>query len=56
LDVFFGGDKNSIAEADCLRMMRINESLGLAGVEILDDLKFEKQIHTDHVEVESTTA
>ncbi|KAJ5398721.1 Major facilitator superfamily domain general substrate transporter [Penicillium sp. CMV-2018d] len=56
LDVFFGGDKNSIAEADRLRMMRINESLGLAGVEILEDLKGEKQIDTEHVEVESTKA
>lgn len=56
LDVFFGGDNNSIAEADRLRMMRINESLGLAGVEVLEDLKGEKQIDTDHVEVESTRA
>ena len=56
LDVFFGGDKNSIAEADRLRMMRINESLGLAGVEVLEDLKTEKQIDTDHVEIGSTTA
>ncbi|CAG7915534.1 unnamed protein product [Penicillium olsonii] len=56
LDVFFGGEINSIAEADRLRMMRINESLGLAGVENLEDLKAEKQVITDHVEVESHTA
>jgi hypothetical protein len=56
LDVFFGGAMDSIAEADRLRMLRINESLGLAGVENLEDLKTEKQIHADHLEVDSTTA
>ena len=56
LDVFFGGEMESIAEADRLRMLRINESLGLAGVENLEDLKTEKQVVTDHVEVESNTA
>jgi hypothetical protein len=56
LDVFFGGDESSIAEADRLRMMRINESLGLLGVENLEDIKTEKQVVTDHVEVESHTA
>ncbi|KAJ5517961.1 Major facilitator superfamily domain general substrate transporter [Penicillium expansum] len=56
LDVFFGGDNNSIAEADRLRMMRINESLGLAGIEVLEDLKAEKHIETDHVELESAKA
>lgn len=56
LDVFFGGEINSIAEADRLRMMRINESLGLAGVENLEDLKAEKQVITDHVEIESHAA
>ncbi|KAJ6133429.1 Major facilitator superfamily domain general substrate transporter [Penicillium samsonianum] len=39
LDVFFGGSEASIAEADRLRMQRINESLGLAGVERVEDLK-----------------
>ncbi|KAJ5129082.1 Major facilitator superfamily domain general substrate transporter [Penicillium atrosanguineum] len=39
LDVFFGGSEASIAEADRLRMQRINESLGLAGVENVEDLK-----------------
>ncbi|KAJ6070514.1 hypothetical protein N7467_011833 [Penicillium canescens] len=56
LDVFFGGAMDSIAETDRLRMLRINESLGLAGVENLEDLKSEKQIHADHLEVDSTTA
>jgi hypothetical protein len=56
LDVFFGGAMDSIAEADRLRMLRINESLGLAGIENLEDLKTEKQIHADHLEVDSTTA
>ena len=39
LDVFFGGTEASIAEADRQRMQRINESLGLAGVENVEDLK-----------------
>ncbi|KAJ6104777.1 Major facilitator superfamily domain general substrate transporter [Penicillium sp. IBT 18751x] len=39
LDVFFGGSEASIAEADRQRMQRINESLGLAGVENVEDLK-----------------
>ncbi|KAJ5981231.1 hypothetical protein N7499_001756 [Penicillium canescens] len=52
LDVFFGGAMDSIAETDRLRMLRINESLGLAGVENLEDLKSEKQIHADHLEVD----
>lgn len=39
LDVFFGGSEASIAEADRLRMQRINETLGLAGVEHVEDLK-----------------
>lgn len=56
LDIFFGGSANSIAEADRLRMTRINESLGLAGVENLEDLKAEKQVMTDHVEVDSRAA
>ncbi|OGE57054.1 hypothetical protein PENARI_c002G01621 [Penicillium arizonense] len=56
LDIFFGGAMDSIAETDRLRMLRINESLGLAGVENLEDLKSEKQIHADHLEVDSTTA
>ncbi|KAE8452949.1 hypothetical protein EG329_012136 [Mollisiaceae sp. DMI_Dod_QoI] len=39
LDVFFGGDKEDIAERDRVRMRRIEESLGLAGVERVEDLK-----------------
>ncbi|KAJ5908503.1 sugar transporter [Penicillium taxi] len=39
LDVFFGGSESGIAEADRLRMQRINEELGLAGVENVGDLK-----------------
>ncbi|KAJ5827644.1 Major facilitator superfamily domain general substrate transporter [Penicillium robsamsonii] len=39
LDVFFGGSEANIAEADRLRMQRINESLGLAGVDRVEDLK-----------------
>lgn len=33
LDVYFGADKDSVAVADRERMDRINERLGLAGVE-----------------------
>ena len=46
LDIFFGGSKESIAEADRLRMERINDQLGLGGVENLEDLNTEKQITT----------
>lgn len=53
LDVFFGGGMDSIAEADRLRMQRINETLGLAGVENIEDLKTEKEIMSEQVELES---
>lgn len=51
LDVFFGGAMDSIAEADRIRMQRINETLGLAGVENVEDLKVEKQAHSIQVEL-----
>jgi hypothetical protein len=51
LDIFFGGGMDSIAEADRLRMQRINETLGLAGVENLEDLKTEKEITAEQVEL-----
>ncbi|MCJ1301208.1 hypothetical protein MMC08_004007 [Hypocenomyce scalaris] len=38
LDVYFGGDDTSLAAADKARMLRINESLGLRGVEAPEDL------------------
>jgi hypothetical protein len=55
LDVFFGGAMDSIAESDRLRMERINEQLGLAGVENLEDLNTEKPITTHQVDVDNTT-
>lgn len=51
LDVFFGGAMDSIAEADRIRMQRINETLGLAGVENVEDLKAEKQAYSIQVEL-----
>jgi MFS family permease len=42
LDVFFGGDIDSIAAKDRERMQRINESLGLSGVETADDIRERK--------------
>ncbi len=39
LDVFFGGDIDSIALADKARMQNINERLGLVGVETAEDLR-----------------
>lgn len=52
LDVFFGQNMESIAEADRLRMQRINETLGLAGVETIEDLKNEKEkITAEQVEL-----
>lgn len=36
LDVYFGGDDTSIAQADRERMRRIEEELGLAGLQIED--------------------
>jgi len=51
LDVFFGGAMDSIAEADRIRMQRINETLGLAGVENVEDLKVEKEAHSEQVEL-----
>jgi MFS family permease len=53
LDIYFGGDNDSIAAADRARMQRIEESLGLAGVERVEDLKTEKGVgadeHEEHV-------
>ncbi|KAJ5995050.1 hypothetical protein N7481_002027 [Penicillium waksmanii] len=51
LDIFFGKGMDSIAEADRVRMQRINETLGLAGVENLEDLKTEKEITAEQVEL-----
>ncbi|KAH6663431.1 sugar transporter [Halenospora varia] len=47
LDVYFGGDNSSIAAADRARMQRIEESLGLAGVQNLEDLKREKGLGSE---------
>ena len=38
LDVYFGGSKDGIAARDQERLARINESLGLTGVERPEDL------------------
>ncbi|KAJ5241287.1 Major facilitator superfamily domain general substrate transporter [Penicillium citrinum] len=54
LDVFFGGAMDSIAEADRIRMQRINETLGLAGVENVEDLKVEKEAHSEQVELQAS--
>lgn len=53
LDMFFGGEKESVAAADRQRMERIYETLGLAGVEVIEDLKGEKEIASEQVEVET---
>ncbi|KAJ5665148.1 sugar transporter [Penicillium maclennaniae] len=50
LDIFFGGSEDSIAEADRVRMQRIYESLGLAGLDNVDDLKAEKHGIAEQVE------
>jgi hypothetical protein len=52
LDVFFGGSEANIAEADRLRMQRINETLGLAGVENVEDLKV--AVTAEQIEVGET--
>ena len=49
LDIFFGGSDASIAAADRERMQRIYETLGLAGVENVEDLKV--GITADQIEV-----
>lgn len=50
LDVYFGGDNDSIAAADRARMQRIEETLGLAGVQAVADLKTEKVVGHDEQE------
>jgi hypothetical protein len=50
LDIYFGGDNDSIAATDRARMQRIEESLGLAGVERVEDLKTEKGVGSDQHE------
>lgn len=54
LDIFFGGSDESIADSDRQRMQRINESLGLAGIERVEDLK--TAVTAEQVEVGSTKA
>jgi MFS family permease len=51
LDVYFGGDKTSIAAADRERMRRIEESLGLADVQNAEDLKV--GVNVENVENQS---
>jgi len=47
LDIFFGGDSSSLAVADRERMRRIEESLGIYGIESPEDIK-EKEQHLEH--------
>lgn len=47
LDVYFGGDQSSVAAADAERMQRINERLGLSGIEDADQLR-EKEFSSIH--------
>lgn len=42
LDIYFGGDSATIAAQDRERMQRIEESLGLAGIQAPEDLIVEK--------------
>lgn len=51
LDVYFGGDESGIAAKDRERMQRINQSLGLEGVERPEDLKSGEATH-----IQETTA
>jgi hypothetical protein len=53
LDVYFGGTISDIAIKDRERMQRINASLGLDGVERVEDLKAFDQA-ADHQEVSET--
>jgi hypothetical protein len=41
LDLYFGGDASGMAIKDFERMQRINETLGLTGVERPEDLKYD---------------
>ncbi|KAJ5108533.1 Major facilitator superfamily domain general substrate transporter [Penicillium angulare] len=54
LDIFFGGTDATIAAADRDRMERIYETLGLAGVDRVEDLK--TAVHADQIEVTETKA
>lgn len=53
LDVYFGGSDATIAAADRERMERIYETLGLAGVENVEDLKV--AVTADQIEVAHET-
>lgn len=54
LDVYFGGDETSLAAADRERMRRIEESLGIAGIDGPEDIK-EKKEHVEKIEHEEST-
>ena len=57
LDVYFGGDDTSIATADRERMRRIEESLGISGVQDVEDYQTGEKVvggleHSENSEVE----
>lgn len=56
LDMYFGADSNSIAQADKIRMDRIYESLGLAGIERPEDLREKDRPAVHHHDVEDKSS
>lgn len=53
LDMYFGGDSDSIAQADKVRMDRIYASLGLDGIDRPEDLREKTAVHHDDAGVET---
>lgn len=51
--MFFGGSIDSIAEADRARMQRINEQLGIAGAETVEEVA-ERKSSVAHVDEKAT--
>lgn len=49
LDVYFGGSQDSLATKDKERMQNIQERLGLAGIESVDDVE-KKDVYDERVE------
>lgn len=53
LDIYFGGSADALAEKDKERMLRIQERLGIAGAESIEDVAEKKEMRTEQVEAKA---
>lgn len=56
LDIYFGGSESNLAIKDKERMQRINESLGLAGIQDVNDIErkgVDDHLHQEDIETKA---